>query len=295
MTVESPVANSVPAAKETRLQAAVRLRPNRPLIMAVLNVTPDSFSDGGAHMDLLSALRRAERLLELGADVIDIGGESTRPGSLRTAEAEELERVTPVIETLRRRTEAPISIDTMKPAVARAAMAAGADIWNDVMGLGYSDDAPRVAAALGCEVVIGHIRGEPQTMQTAPRYTDAAAEVAAELTARALAAEAAGVQRERIWLDPGLGFGKTADHNFALLARLGDLTRLGYPVMVGASRKGFIRVADPRGERPDQRLGGSLAAAILAAQGGARMIRVHDVAETAQALAVLTAVETAGD
>jgi dihydropteroate synthase len=281
-------------AAETRLQGALRASPDRPLVMGVVNVTPDSFSDGGCYSDLVSALRQAERLIEAGASVIDIGGESTRPGARPTPAVEELRRVVPVIEALRRRTEAPISIDTMKPEVAKAAVEAGADIWNDVMGLGHDPAAAQMAATLGCELFIGHIQGEPQTMQAAPRYDDAPREVAADLSRRASRAEAAGVDRGRIWLDPGLGFGKTAAHNFQLLASLGEIVALGYPVLVGASRKGFIRTADARAERPDQRLGGSLAAAILAAQAGVRMIRVHDVAETVQALAVVAAVTAHG-
>ncbi len=177
--------------------------------MGIVNVTPDSFSDGGRFLDVDAAAAHARRLIAEGADILDIGGESTRPGAEPVAEAEEIARVVPVIAAIRRESQVPISIDTMKPAVARAAVAAGATMWNDVTALRHAPDSLATAAELGCEVVLMHMQGEPRTMQAAPRYDDVVAEVAAFLAARAEAAMAAGVARERIWLDPGIGFGKT--------------------------------------------------------------------------------------
>jgi len=186
-------------------------------VMGVVNVTPDSFSDGGRHLDPDAALAHARRLIEQGADILDIGGESTRPGAEPVEEAVELARTVPLIAAVRAESAIPISIDTMKPAVARAAVAAGATMWNDVSALRFSPVAPAVAAELGCEVVLMHMLGEPRTMQNAPVYGDVIAEVEAFLLARAGVAMAAGVARGKIWFDPGVGFGKTLDHNLALL------------------------------------------------------------------------------
>lgn len=261
-----------------------------PWIMGVVNVTPDSFSDGGRFLGAEAAVAHALTLLEAGADVLDIGGESTRPGAEPVSEAEEIARVAPVIEALRRRTDAPISIDTMKPAVARAAAAAGAAIWNDVTALRHAPESAQTAAELGLDVILMHMQGEPRTMQAAPSYENVVAEVAAFLRERAEAAEAAGVSPERIWIDPGIGFGKTLAHNLALIAALPVIRReAGRPLVFGASRKRFIAALDA--DAPvERRLGGSIAAALLAADAGADMIRVHDVAETAQALKVWRAV-----
>jgi dihydropteroate synthase len=261
-----------------------------PLVMGIVNVTPDSFSDGGRHLALEDALAHARRLIAHGADILDIGGESTRPGAEPVAEAEELARVVPLITAIRSESAIPISIDTMKPAVARAAVAAGATMWNDVAALRFAPDAPDVAADLGCQVVLMHMLGEPRSMQTAPRYDDVAGEVEAFLLARAEAAMAAGVAREKIWLDPGVGFGKTLDHNLALLRALPRLAALGFPVLLGASRKRFIAAIDPTANDPADRLGGSLAVALEGARAGVAAVRVHDVAETRQALAVQAAV-----
>jgi dihydropteroate synthase len=259
--------------------------------MGIVNVTPDSFSDGGAFLDPDAALAHARRLVAEGADVLDIGGESTRPRAAPVGEAEEIARVAPVIGAIRRDGPIPISIDTMKPAVARAAVAAGATMWNDVCALRFAPESLATAAELGCEVVLMHMQGEPRTMQAAPRYEDVVAEVAAFLAARAEAAMAAGVARERIWLDPGIGFGKTAAHSLALLRRLDQIVALGFPVLVGASRKSAIaRIARDKSAEA-QRLGGSIAAALAAARAGAAMLRVHDVAETRQALAIAAAIE----
>jgi dihydropteroate synthase len=256
-----------------------------PTVMGIVNVTPDSFSDGGRLASVAAAVAHGLRLVEQGADVLDIGGESTRPGAAPVAGAEEIARTIPVIEGLRAAGWAgPVSIDTMKPAVARAAVAAGATMWNDVTALGYAPDSLATASELGCDVVLMHMRGEPQSMQADPSYNDVVAEVCGELATRAGAALAAGVARDRIWLDPGIGFGKTLAHNLALTADLNRLVDIGFPVLFGASRKRMIAGIDATANDPGDRIGGSLALALAAAGRGARMIRVHEVRETVQAL-----------
>ena len=264
--------------------------PARPRVMGIVNVTPDSFSDGGRFADAASGIEHARRLIAQGADILDIGGESTRPGAAPVSAFDEILRVVPVIEAARAASAVPISIDTMKPEVARAAVKAGATIWNDVSALRFSPDAPELAAELGCEVVLMHMLGEPGTMQDAPRYDDVVAEVEAFLLARAFTAMAAGVAKEKIWLDPGIGFGKTPDHNLALLAALPRFVALGYPVLLGASRKRFIAGVDPSAREADDRLGGSLAAHLAGAAAGVAAVRVHDVRETVQALRVQAAI-----
>ena len=258
--------------------------------MGVVNVTPDSFSDGGRFFDREAAVAHARALLADGADILDIGGESTRPGAEPVEAAEELARILPVIEALRAETSAPISVDTLKPEVARAAMGAGADIWNDVTALRASADSLDTAAELGCTVVLMHMQGEPRTMQQNPRYDDVVREVRDFLVERAEAAVDAGVARERIWLDPGIGFGKTLAHNLALLASLDVLVAAGFPVLLGVSRKRFIQAIDAAAQDADGRLGGSLGAALMGADKGAAVLRVHDVRETVQALAVRQAI-----
>ena len=261
--------------------------------MGVLNVTPDSFSDGGRHAGREAALAGALRLLAEGAEILDVGGESTRPGAQPVGEAEERARVVPVIAAIRAESPVPISVDTMKPQVARAAVAAGATIWNDVSALRHAPDAPAVAAELGCEVVLMHMQGEPATMQAAPHYEDVVAEVCAFLHARAEAALAAGVARDRIWLAPGIGFGKRLEHNLALLAGLDAVCALGFPVLLGASRKRFVAALDPAAQDPQARMPGSIAAALAGAAAGVAAVRAHDVAETLQALKVWAAIEAA--
>ena len=265
----------------------------RPLVMGIVNVTPDSFSDGGRLGSVAAAVDHAMRLAAQGADILDIGGESTRPGAEPVDEYEEIARVAPVIAAVRARWGGPISIDTLKPGVARAAVAAGAAIWNDVSGLSWAGDGLATAAELGCTVCIMHMKGEPRTMQADPRYDDVVAEVFGALAARAEAAVAAGVARDRIWLDPGVGFGKTAEHNLALTAHLDRLAALGFPVLYGASRKRVIQAVDPTAADPDDRIGGSLALALEAARRGAAVIRVHDVRQTVQALKLQAAVANA--
>lgn len=258
--------------------------------MGVVNVTPDSFSDGGRFLDPDAAIAQALRLVAEGADMLDIGGESTRPGADPVCEAEEAARILPVIEAIRAKSDVAISVDTLKPAVARAAVAAGASIWNDVTALGEPESL-ETAAALGCEVVLMHMQGTPRTMQADPRYDDVVGEVEAFLLDHAEAAVRAGVRREAIWLDPGIGFGKTLAHNLALLASLERLAGHGYRVLLGVSRKSFLKAIDPTATDPGDRLGGSLAAALWGAQAGVAAVRVHEVRETVQALKVWSAIE----
>jgi dihydropteroate synthase len=253
--------------------------------MGVINVTPDSFSDGGRYVDPAAAVAHGRALLSEGADWLDVGGESTRPGSTPVEEAEELRRVLPVVEALAA-AGARVSIDTRKPAVARAAVESGASMLNDVGGANG-----HVAAELGVPWAAMHVQGEPATMQDDPRYDDVVAEVLADLVARADAALAAGVPE--VWIDPGIGFGKTHDHNLALLAHLDAFVATGRPVLVGTSRKGFLGrlLGDSDGaDAPAplaDRLEGSLATATWAMASGARMVRVHDVRATAEAALVI--------
>jgi dihydropteroate synthase len=263
---------------------------NRPLVMGIVNVTPDSFSDGGRFADPSAALAHARALISAGADMLDIGGESTRPGAAAVAQAEEAARVVPLIAAIRAESDIALSVDTLKPAVARAAVQAGASVWNDVSALG-GEGAIEIAAGLGCEVVLMHMQGEPRTMQQSPRYADVVAEVLDHLSGRAEAAMAGGVARERIWIDPGVGFGKTAEHNLVLIAQLDRFVALGFPVLLGVSRKRFIQALDPGAVDPYDRLGGSLAAALWGARAGVAAVRVHDVRETVQALRVWRAIE----
>ena len=258
--------------------------------MGIVNVTPDSFSDGGQLATVQAAVAHVLRLIEQGVDILDIGGESTRPGAEPVSVEEEIARTVPVVEAIRTRWAGPISIDTMKPGVARAAVAAGATMWNDVTALTFAPDSATVAAGLGCEVVLMHMQGEPRTMQAGPDYDDVVGEVRDWLASRAEAAMAAGVARERITLDPGIGFGKTLEHNLALIAGLERLVDLGFPVLLGVSRKRMIQSIDPSAIDPGDRLGGSLALALEGARRGAAILRVHDVRETVQALRAQSAV-----
>jgi dihydropteroate synthase len=260
--------------------------------MGIVNVTPDSFSDGGAFFDPARAVEHALQLARDGAAILDIGGESTRPGAGPVPVDEELERVIPVIRALANETAAILSIDTRKPEVAEVAIAAGAQVWNDVSALTFSERSLETAARLDCRLVLMHAQGEPKTMQAAPHYDDVVAEVCDFLIERASAAEAAGVARDRIFIDPGIGFGKTVDHNLALLAGLDRFVATAYPVLLGASRKRFIAAVDRDGAAT-MRVGGSLAAALAGAAAGVRIVRVHDVAETRQALSVAAAIEGA--
>ena len=255
----------------------------RPAVMGILNVTSDSFSDGGEFRAAHRAIDHAERLAADGADLIDIGGESSRPGALPISLAEELDRVLPVIEGLQRRLPIPLSVDTTKPAVAREVIAHGAAIINDITGL--ADPAMlAIVAQSTVGVVIMHIQGEPRTMQQDPRYGDVVEEVANHLAGRVARAVAAGIARERIAIDPGVGFGKTFDHNIALLRHLERLEPIGCPILVGTSRKGFLGKITGRAVADRQMA--SVASALGAAARGAAIVRVHDVAPTVDALRV---------
>jgi len=256
-------------------------------IMGVVNVTPDSFSDGGLYLDPEAAIAHGRELAAAGAEILDVGGESTRPGAEPVEAAEELRRVVPVIEGLRN-TGAEISVDTSKAPVAAAALEAGAAIVNDVTALRGDPEMAALCVERGATVVLMHMLGEPRTMQEDPRYGDVVAEVKAFLAERLAAAVAAGIAAEDVWLDPGIGFGKTGAHNMELLRRLGELRELGRPLVIGTSRKSFIGRVD--GSGPGERLGGTIASSVLAAAEGAEVLRVHDVAEVSQALAVTAAI-----
>jgi len=253
--------------------------------MGVLNVTPDSFSDGGAFLEPQAAVAHAQRMVAAGAALVDVGGESTRPGAAAVAEAEELRRVLPVVEALAARV--PVSIDTSKAGVARVAVAAGAVLVNDVTALRGDPAMAAVVAEAGVDVCLVHMRGEPRTMQDDPRYDDVVADVASFLEQRLAFAAGAGIAEERVWLDPGIGFGKTLEHNLELLRRLGEIVALGRPVVFGASRKRFLGTITGRAE--DDRVAGTVAANVIAFERGAHMFRVHDVAATRDALAVAAA------
>ncbi|HET7122288.1 MAG TPA: dihydropteroate synthase [Solirubrobacterales bacterium] len=255
-------------------------------LMGVVNVTPDSFSDGGMYLDPEAAIEHGRELLGEGADILDVGGESTRPGAAEVSAEEELRRVLPVVEGLAG--EATVSVDTSKAAVASAALAAGAAIVNDVTALRGDPELAAVCAESGAAVILMHMVGTPRTMQDDPRYDDVVGEVRDFLAGRLEAAIAAGIDAERIWLDPGIGFGKTAEHNLELLRRLGELGELGRPLVVGTSRKSFIGRVDGSGAR--DRVGGTVASSLLAAAAGADVLRVHDVAPMRQALTMAAAI-----
>lgn len=257
--------------------------------MGIVNVTPDSFSDGGRLGSVEAAAAYGMRLVAEGAAMLDIGGESTRPGATPVPADEEMARTVPVIAALRARWDGPISIDTMKPEVARAAVAAGATIWNDVSGLGFAENAAEVAAELDCDVVIMHGLQPKSARHVEVATLDIVPAVIDDLYARAERAMAAGVARSRIVLDPGIGFGKSPEQGFRLTAELGRLKALGFPVLYGASRKRLIAAADPGATDAGDRLAGSIALALAAAANGADVIRAHDVRETAQALKVQAA------
>ncbi|MDA1117210.1 MAG: dihydropteroate synthase [Proteobacteria bacterium] len=251
--------------------------------MGVLNVTPDSFADGGRFFDAQSAIVQARRLFDEGADLVDVGGESTRPGAAPISEDEELQRVLPVLEALR---DVPVSVDTRRPKVMQAALAAGASMINDIEAL-QAPGAMQAVAQSGCGLCLMHMQGDPRTMQQAPSYVDVVQEVGEFLAARVAACENAGIARGRIVADPGFGFGKTLEHNLALLKRLPELAHLGVPILAGWSRKSSLgRIT---GREVGERLAGSLSAALLALLGGARILRVHDVKETRDAVLMFEA------
>ena len=259
----------------------------RTAVMGIVNVTPDSFSDGGKYFDAARAVAHGERMAHEGADMIDVGGESTRPGARPVPAEDEIARVIPVIRGLRRKISLPISIDTMKSKVARAALDEGADVINDISALGFDAAMASLVAAEKVPVVLMHMQGMPRTMQQSPSYGDVVEEVRTYLHSRMQFAVESGVETERIVIDPGIGFGKNLEHNLALLRALGALTALGRPVLVGTSRKTFLgKLLDAA---PEERLEGSLAAAVAAVLAGANIVRVHDVKEAVRAVRIADA------
>lgn len=261
----------------------------RTLVMGILNVTPDSFSDGGQFFSLESAVERARQLVHEGADIVDIGGESSRPGAQPVAVEEELRRVVPVIRAIRKEFPVPISIDTYKAAVAAAALEAGANIINDISALRFDPQMVKIVAQARVPVVLMHMQGEPRTMQQNPVYTDVVREIKEFLAERIAFAQAHGVKH--IIIDPGIGFGKTVAHNIEILRRLGELQELGCPILIGTSRKSFIgRLGSATPLPIDQRLEGTIASTVIAIFNGAQIVRVHDVAPMKRALAIVDAV-----
>jgi dihydropteroate synthase len=265
------------------------LRLDRARVVGILNVTPDSFSDGGMYDSVDAAVAHGLRMAEAGADMLDVGGQSTRPGAAEVALKEELQRVLPVIEQLVARTSLPIAIDTSRPEVMRAAVSAGAGMVNDVYAL-RRDGALDAVAELGVPICLMHMQGEPRSMQEEPHYDDVVGEVHRFLTDRLFACELAGIDRRKVLVDPGFGFGKTLEHNLALLSALEQFANLGSGVYAGLSRKSMIGTLTGRSE-PADRQAGSVAAALIAVQRGARLVRVHDVASTVDALAVWRGVD----
>ncbi len=266
--------------------AGKQLDLSQPRVMGILNITPDSFSDGGDFLSVDLAVEQAYRMVEEGAAIIDVGGESTRPGAPTVSETEELDRVLPVIEGIARDLSVPISVDTSKPNIMRSAVAAGAGLVNDVMAL-QAPGAVAAVADLNVPVCLMHMQGEPRTMQKSPRYSDVVSEVKAFLAQRIDCCISAGISHSRLLVDPGFGFGKTLEHNLALLRDLQKIAELNLPLLVGLSRKSMIGAL--LDEPVNNRMYGSLAAAVLAAERGARIIRTHDVKPTVDALALSAA------
>lgn len=263
-----------------------------PQVMGILNVTPDSFSDGGQHNTIERALRHAQSMVDAGASLIDVGGESTRPGAAEVSEQEELDRVIPVVEALARYFDVWISVDTSKPAVITASAAAGADLINDIRSL-QEPGALEAAAQTGLPVCLMHMQGQPRTMQQAPHYDDLMGDVFAFFRHHIARCEQGGIPKEKLVLDPGFGFGKNLSHNYQLLNRLSELHRFNLPLLVGMSRKSMV--GQLLNIPPEQRLSGSVACAVIAAMKGAKIIRVHDVKETVEAMRVVEATLYAKD
>jgi dihydropteroate synthase len=286
MSTPVPQNTPKPVTVETR-HGAISLA-HRTTIMGILNITPDSFYDGGKRFDTERAVADGVEMVRAGAAILDIGGESTRPGAEPVSLDQELSRVLPVIRRLRQSVNVPISIDTYKASVAQAALNEGADIVNDISALRFDPQMARLVAKEGVPAVLMHMQGVPRTMQDEPRYGDVVREVAEFLAERVMFAVEAGIAKDKIIVDPGIGFGKTLQHNLALLRSLATFTSLRQPILIGASRKGFI--GRLLGADPEGRLEGSVAAAVVAAFSGADIIRVHDVSETARALRVLDAI-----
>lgn len=277
-----------------RLRSRTLVLGDRTLVMGVLNITPDSFSDGGAFLDSEAAVAQALKLERDGADILDVGGESTRPGSLAVRTEEELRRILPVIELLRDKLRIPISVDTQKAEVAEAALKAGAEILNDVSALRSDPRLAKVAARAGAPVILMHMRGEPSTMQRRPFASDVVRDAMAGLREAVMRARRAGIAKSRILIDPGIGFGKSHEQNFEILARLQEFARLGYPLVIGTSRKAFLGKAMTRPGEPalpvEERLLGTAATVTASILGGAHIVRVHDVAEIVRAVRVADAI-----
>jgi dihydropteroate synthase len=275
------------------LRPGRQLELSRPLVMGIVNVTPDSFSDGGRFLDADQAVSHALTLHDEGADILDIGGESTRPGADPVSIEEELHRVIPVIKAVRSNSpDAIISVDTYKADVARQALTAGADLVNDISALRFDADMASVVVEHKCPLVLMHMQGTPQTMQQNPHYSDVVQEIGEFFEERLSYCESHGIDRARIILDPGIGFGKRLSDNLEILRNVSEFRRLGRPLLVGASRKGFIGMLNPESTKADTRIGGSLAAAVMAVAGGADIVRVHDVAPTVEALKIVQAIRS---
>ena len=273
-----------------RLARGAQLPLSRPLVMGILNCTPDSFSDGGKFVSVETAIAHARIMISEGADMVDIGGESSRPGADPVSCEDELARVIPVIEAIRSDSDIPISIDTYKAEVARVALTAGADMVNDISALRFDDKMAGTVAAFGAPVILMHMLGTPRNMQIDPQYDDCVGEIDAFFDERIRYASDRGIDKSRIILDPGIGFGKRLADNIDILANLRRFTRFGLPVLLGASRKSFIGMLHPSNTGADARLGGSLAAAVTGVLNGAAIVRVHDVGPTVEALKVVQAV-----
>jgi len=267
---------------------------SRPLIMGVLNTTPDSFSDGGRFHSLDAALRRALQMESQGVDIIDIGGESSRPGATPVDPDEELRRVLPVIEAVGKEADVCISVDTYRASTAEAAMDAGAAIVNDISALRFDSNMPRLIADRNVPVILMHMKGHPHNMQDSPHYEDCVVEIDEFFEERILFCAEQGIDKSKLILDPGIGFGKQLNDNLTILSRLASFKRHRLPLLVGASRKSFIEMLSPSGTLADKRLGGSIAAAVASVLNGADIVRVHDVAETVEAIKVIQGIDMAG-
>lgn len=276
---------------ELRLSNNRTLRFNSTLIMGVLNVTPDSFSDGGKYLMWDAAEAHVREMILEGANIIDIGGESTRPGSEAVSLEEELERVVPVIKAVRRFSDIPISVDTTKSEVARQAMMEGADIINDVSAMRFDVQMVEVVQQSGAPIILMHMLGNSRTMQANPYYEDCVKEIILFLSERIEYCESHGISKNKIIIDPGIGFGKRLKDNLAIIQHLGEFKKLGCPIMMGTSRKSFISMVTGKQDEPEKRIGGSVASALLAVMKGADIIRVHDVATTVEAIKVFRAIE----
>ena len=267
---------------------------SRPLIMGILNTTPDSFSDGGRFHSLDAALRRALQMESEGVDIIDIGGESSRPGAIPVDPDEELRRVLPVVEAVAKEADVCISVDTYRASTAEAAMDAGAAIVNDISALRFDSNMPRLIADRSVPVILMHMKGRPHNMQDSPHYEDCVAEIDEFFEERILFCAEQGIDKSKLILDPGIGFGKQLNDNLTILGRLTSFKHHRLPLLVGTSRKSFIEMISPSGTLADKRLGGSIAAAVASVLNGADIVRVHDVAETVEAIKVIQGIEIAG-